>query len=70
MVLLFLTAFVLLVLNTICSLGNMGIDLFKKLKQHSHEFITPSNLNTFLMPKTVSTCSHVSQILMYISQNL
>ena len=39
----------------IFSFGNRGIDLFKKLKQHSHEFITPPNLNTFLIPKTNST---------------
>ena len=33
---------------------NMGMDLFKNLKQQSLEFITPSNLNTFFMPKTKS----------------
>ena len=33
--------------NTISSTGNMGIDLFKQLKQHSHDFITASNSNTF-----------------------
>ena len=33
--------------NTVSPPRNMGIDLFKKLKQHSHEFITPSNSNTF-----------------------
>ena len=27
--------------NIIVSFGNIGIDLFKKLKQHSHELITP-----------------------------
>ena len=42
-------------LNTISSFGNMGIDLFKKLKQHSYEFIIPSNSNAFLIPKTMST---------------
>ena len=31
----------------IFSFRNKGIDLFKKLKQHSCEFITPSSLNTF-----------------------
>ena len=31
----------------IFSFGNRGIDLFKKLKKHSHESITPSNLNMF-----------------------
>ena len=39
---------------TISSFRNMGIDLFKKLKQHSHEFITPSNSKAFLIPKTMS----------------
>ena len=29
--------------NIIFSLGNVGTNLFKKLKQHSHELITPSN---------------------------
>ena len=43
--------------NIIFSLGNIGTNLFKKLKQHSHELITPSNLNTFLIPKTISTFS-------------
>ena len=38
--------------NTICSFGKIGMDLFKKLKQQSHEFITPSNSNIFLIPKT------------------
>ena len=37
------------------SFGNMGNDLFKKVKQHSHELNTPSNSNTFLIPKTKST---------------
>ena len=37
--------------------GNMGKDLFKNLKQQSLEFITPCNLNIFLMPKTKSTFS-------------
>ena len=43
--------------NIVSPLRNMGIDLFKRLKQHSHEFITPSNSNTFLIPKTISTFS-------------
>ena len=43
--------------NNIFSFRNMGTDLFKKLKQHSHELITPCNLNTFLIPKTISTFS-------------
>ena len=32
--------------------GNMGTDLFKNLKQQSLEFITPSNVNTFFMPRS------------------
>ena len=43
--------------NIIFSFESMGANLFKKLKQHSHELITPSNLNTFLIPKTISTFS-------------
>ena len=37
--------------------GNMGMDFLKKLKQKSLEFITPSNLNTFFIPRTKSTFS-------------
>ena len=37
------------------SFGKMGRDLIRNLKQQSHEFITPSNSNTFLIPKTRST---------------
>ena len=40
----------------IFSFRNKGIDLFKKLKQHSHEFIILSGLN-FLISKTISTFS-------------
>ena len=36
--------------NTTCFLGKIGMDLFKKLKQQSPEFITPSNTNIFLIP--------------------
>ena len=43
--------------NIIFSFGNMGTNLFKELKQHSHELITPSNSNTFLIPKTMSAFS-------------
>ena len=46
--------------NTVSPLRNMDIDLFKKLKQHSHEFITLSNFNTFLIPKTISMSSCIS----------
>ena len=41
--------------NIIFSFGNIGTDLFKKLKQHSHELIMPSNSNTFLISKAIST---------------
>ena len=44
--------------------GKIGTDLFKNLKQQSLESITPSNLNTFFMPKTKSTF-HEFQILMH-----
>ena len=37
--------------------GNMGKELFKNLKQQSLEFITPSNWNTFFIPKPKSTLS-------------
>ena len=53
--------------NTISSFRNMGIDLFKKQKQHSHEFIAPSNMNTFLIPKTMSTFLCILDINVYIS---
>ena len=43
------------------------MDLFKKLKQHSHEFITPSNSNTFLIPKTRSTFLCISDARVYTS---
>ena len=46
--------------NTICSFGKNGIDLFKKLTQQSHEFIIPSNSNIFLILKTKSTFSCIS----------
>ena len=47
--------------------GKMGRDLFKKLKQQSHEFITSSNSNTFLIPNTRSTFSWISETRVYIS---
>ena len=37
--------------------GKIGTYLFKNLKQQSLEFITPSNLNTFFIPKTKSMFS-------------
>ena len=33
------------------------MDLFKKLEKQSHEFITPSNSNIFMIPKIKSTFS-------------
>ena len=51
----------------IFSFGNRGIDLFKKLKQYSPKFITPSYLNTFLIPKTKSTFSCIFDTRVYIS---
>ena len=54
-------------LNTIHSFGKLGTDLLKKSKQQSHEFITPSNSNIFLMPKTKSTFSCISDTNVYIS---
>ena len=42
-----------------CSFGNMDRDLFRNLKQQSHEFITPSNSNIFLIPNTRSTFSWI-----------
>ena len=45
----------------------MGAELFKKLKQHSHEFSTPSNSNMFLIPKTISTFLLISDTYVYIS---
>ena len=53
--------------NIIFSFGNIGTDLFKKLKQHSCELITPSYSNTFLIPKTRSTFSWISDTNVYIS---
>ena len=52
--------------NTMCSFGKIGMDLFKKLKQQSHEFITPSNSNIFLIPNTKSTFSCISHTKVYI----
>ena len=37
--------------NTIHSFGKIGMDLLKKLKQQSHEFMTPSISNIFLICK-------------------
>ena len=53
--------------NIVSPFRNKGIDLFKKLKQHSHEFVTPSSLNTFLIPKTIFMLSCISDTKVYIS---
>ena len=53
-------------LNTIHSFGKIGVDLIKKLKQQSHEFMIPSNSNIFLIPKTRSTFSCISDTKVYI----
>ena len=42
------------------SCGNIGINLLKNLKLHSLESITPSNLNKFLIPRTISTLLNIS----------
>ena len=52
--------------NTMHSFRKLGIDLFKKLNQQSHEFIMPSNSNLFLIPKTKSTFSCISNTNEYI----
>ena len=49
------------------SFGKMGRDLFRNLKQQSHEFITPYNSNTFLISNTKSTFSWISDTRVYIS---
>ena len=53
--------------NIICSLGKNCRDLFKKLKQQSHEFLIPSNSKMFLIPRTKSMFSWISDIRVYIS---
>ena len=53
--------------KTTFSLGNRGMDLFKKLKQHSCEFITLSYSNTFLIPKTRSMFTCISDTKVYTS---
>ena len=45
----------------------MGKDLFKKLKQHSHELNIPSSSKTFLIPKTKSMFSWISDTNVYTS---
>ena len=43
--------------NTVFSFGKKGTDLFRKLKQESHESITLPNSNTYLIPKSKSIFS-------------
>ena len=43
--------------NITCSFGKDDIDLFRKLKHDSHEFIIPANLSAFFIPKTKSVFS-------------
>ena len=52
--------------NTMCSFQKIGKDLFRKLKQQSCEFMTPSNSNIFLIPKTKSMFSCISDTKVYI----
>ena len=49
------------------SFGKKGIHVFRKLAQESHESITPSNSNKFLMPITRSTFSWISETSVKIS---
>ena len=49
------------------SFGKIGMDLFEKLKQQSHEFIIPSNSNIFLIPKTKSTFQCMFYTMVYTS---
>ena len=46
--------------NTMHYFGKIGINLLKRLKQQYHEFKTPSNSNIFLIPKTKSMFSCIS----------
>ena len=39
-------------INIICSLGKNSIDLFRKLKDDTHELIIPSSSNIFFISKT------------------
>ena len=46
---------------SVFSLGKNRMDLFRKLKQELHESITPSSSKTFLIPKTKSTFTWISE---------
>ena len=52
--------------NTIHSFGKSGKYLFQKLKQQSYKFMTPSNSNIFLIPKTKSMFLCISDTKVYI----
>ena len=52
--------------NTMHSYGKIGKDLFRKLKQQSCKFMTPSNSNIFLIPKTKFMFSCISDTKLYI----
>ena len=49
------------------SFGKIGKDLVIKLKQQCHEFLTPSSSNIFLLHRTKSTFSWISDTSVYIS---
>ena len=53
--------------RTMHSFRKMVRDLFRNLKQQSHEFITPSNFKHILIPNTRSTFSWISETRVYIS---
>ena len=48
------------------SFGKMCKDLFRKLKQQSHEFITPSSSNIFLIPRIRSMFLWILDTSVYI----
>ena len=52
---------------SIFPLGKNGMDLYRKLKQESHESITPPSSKIVLIPKTKSTFSCISQTRVKIS---
>ena len=52
---------------TTCSFGKVDMDLFRKIKQQFHEFMTPSNSNIVLIPNTKSAFLCISDINIYIS---
>ena len=54
-------------LTSTFSLGKNSMDLFRKLKQESRESIIPSSSNRFLIPRTRSTFSWISDTKVNIS---